>query len=63
MRFILVRGLWMLFLALVVMGWVFRWVDEVVVEEKEVSKLCGSGGKPSIGEEGRLTNWAFWDGC
>ena len=38
----------MLFLALVVMGW----VDRVVVEVEEVSKLYGSGGKWSIGEEG-----------
>ena len=26
-----------------------------MVEAEEVSKLCGSGGQRSIGEEGRLT--------
>ena len=47
-KFILVRGLWMLFLALVVMGWVGR----TVAEAEEGSELCGSGGKRSIGKEG-----------
>ena len=51
----------MLFLALVVMGWVFLWVGGAVVEAEEVSELCGSSGKQLIGEEGRSTGWAFWD--
>ena len=39
------------------------WVGGVVVEAEEASELCGFGGKHSIGEEERSTNWAFWDGC